>query len=94
MIRQDIQWNRHIHSKEAPIRLGKVGTDKFRAIGTSGTGHAMLPHLLQNFDNLKQLCIILKQIIYNYCISRARMAHVLSGGTTLLFDRYLYYIQY
>ena len=42
---------RHIHSKEAPIRLGKVGIDNFCAVGNSGTGHAMLPHLLQNFDN-------------------------------------------
>ena len=45
----------HIHTKEAPIRLGKVGIDQFRAVGTSGTGHAVLPHLLQNFDTLKQL---------------------------------------
>ena len=39
-----------------------MGTDHFRAVGTSGTGHAMPPHLLQNFDNLKQLSVILKQL--------------------------------
>ena len=67
------------------IRLGKVGIDQFRAVVISGTDHTMLPHLLQNFDNLKQLSTILKQL-YNYCFLHARMAHVPSGGTTLLYD--------